>query len=261
MTTRIILAGITGWTGKALAGGIAKADDLTLAASVARSVAGQTIDGAPVYASVKEALAVKADVLIDYTKPGAVKANTLAALEAGLHVVVGTSGLTAEDYAEIDLFAKQVGRGVVAAGNFSVTATLLRRFALEAAKVIPDVEVIDYAAAQKPDVPSGTGRELAEHLAAVRLPSSAKPIDELTGAPATRGASIGEERKVQVHSVRMPGYVLSCEAVFGMADERLVIRHDAGTSAEPYVGGTLLAARKVGALVGLTRGLDSIMFG
>jgi 4-hydroxy-tetrahydrodipicolinate reductase len=64
---------------------------------------------------------------------------------------------------------------------------------------------------------------------------------------------------VQVHSVRMPGFVLSCEAVFGLPDERLVIRHDACTSAAPYVGGTLLAARRVAEQPGLRRGLDSLM--
>ena len=81
----------------------------------------------------------------------------------------------------------------------------------------------------------------------------------LGGVRETRGGAIGAPNPVQVHSVRMPGFVLSCEAVFGLADERLVIRHDAGTSAAPYVGGTLLAARRVGEQVGLRRGLDSLM--
>ena len=78
----------------------------------------------------------------------------------------------------------------------------------------------------------------------------------MTGAPGTRGATIGS---VQVHSIRMPGYLLSCEAVFGAPDERLVIRHDAGTSAAPYVGGTLLAVRRVREVKGLRRGLDQLL--
>ena len=64
-----------------------------------------------------------------------------------------------------------------------------------------------------------------------------------------------------MHSLRLPGFVISCEAIFGLPDERLAIRHDAGTSAEPYIAGTLLAARRVKGVVGLVRGLDTLLFG
>ena len=121
-------------------------------------------------ATLEEALATPCDVVVDYTKPLAVKAHVLAAIAAGRHVVVGTSGLGAADYAEIDAAARANGVGVLAAGNFSITATLMKRFALMAAKYVPDVEVIDYASAKKPDAPSGTARELAEALAEIRQP-------------------------------------------------------------------------------------------
>lgn len=267
MVTRIVVAGATGWVGKALIAAVEKADDLELAGAVARNAAGQDAGvaagiapvGVAVSAALAEALSAPSDVVIDYTKPHVVKPHALAALAAGRHVVIGTSGLTADDYAEIDAAAKTAGRGVLAAGNFSVTATLMRRFALEAARYVADVEVIDYASASKPDTPSGTGRELAEMLGAMRKAGTAKPVAELTGARETRGASLGTPVPVQVHSVRMPGYVLSCEALFGADSERLVIRHDAGASAAPYVAGTLLAARRVGSFVGLRRGLDAVM--
>jgi 4-hydroxy-tetrahydrodipicolinate reductase len=267
MTLRITLAGSTGWVGRALVAAIAAAEDLELAAAVSRSAAGRDAGeaagigalGVPVHATLLEALATPSDVLIDYTKPTVVKDHALLALRAGLHVVVGTSGLTGDDYGEIDVAAREAGRGVLAAGNFSITATLMRRFALEAARYVRDVEVIDYASAAKVDTPSGTGRELGELLAQVRLEGTSTPIADLTGLPATRGASVGGPRPVQVHSVRMPSYVLSCEAIFGADNERLVIRHDAGSSAAPYVAGTLLAARKVGGFTGLRRGLDHVM--
>lgn len=235
MATRITLAGATGWVGKALVAAIASSEDLVLAA------------------------AAPSDVLVDYTKPAVVKGHVLAALAAGRHVVVGTSGLSGDDYAEIDAAARAAGRGVLAAGNFSVTATLLRRFALEAARYVRDVEVIDYASAGKPDTPSGTGRELGEMLAAVRLEGTARPVETLSGVPETRGGAVGSPRPVQVHSLRMPSFVLSCEAVFGADNERLTIRHDAGSSAAPYVAGTLLAARRVATFTGLRRGLDAVM--
>lgn len=267
MTTRITLAGATGWVGRALLAAISAAKDLELAGAVARNAAGQDAGaaigsptiGVTIAATLEEALEAPSDVVIDYTKPGVVKAHALAALAGGRHVVVGTSGLTATDYAEIDAAAQAAGRGVLAAGNFSITATLLRRFTLEAARYVADVEIIDYASAAKADTPSGTARELAELIGAARQAGTAKPVAELTGARETRGAGIGEPRPVQVHSLRMPSYALSCEAVLGADNERLTLRHDAGASAVPYVAGTLLAARRVHGFTGLRRGLDSVM--
>lgn len=264
---RIVLAGVSGWVGKALVAAIHAAPDLQLVGAVSRKAAGKDAGevagigpiSVPVHAAIADALAAPSDVLIDYTKPDAVKHHVLTALARGRHVVIGTSGLTAADYDKINVAAETAGKGVLAAGNFSITATLLRRFALEAAKYVPDVEVIDYASASKPDTPSGTGRELGEMLAKVRMAGTSKPVAELGGARETRGAALGEPISVQVHSVRMPSFVLSCEAIFGAPDERLVIRHDAGSSAAPYVAGTLLAARKVSGFVGVRRGLDHVL--
>jgi 4-hydroxy-tetrahydrodipicolinate reductase len=267
MTTRIILAGATGWVGRALVAAIAQAPDLALVGAVARNAAGRDAGeaaavpalGVKISAKLADALATPCDVVIDYTKPDVVKHHVLAALAHGCHVVIGTSGLSAEDYARIDTAAQAKGRGVVAAGNFSITATLMRRFALEAARLVPDVEIIDYASAKKADTPSGTARELAEMLGAVRQAGTAKPVAELSGLRETRGGAIGAPLPVQVHSVRMPSFVLSCEVILGADNERLTIRHEAGASAAPYVAGTLLAARRVGAFVGLRRGLDAVL--
>lgn len=267
MTIRIVMAGATGWVGKALIPAILAQDDLSLAGAVSRSAAGQdtgsAIGVAPVgikiAGSMADALVAPSDVVVDYTKPIAVKAHVLEAIEKGRHVVIGTSGLGADDYAEINAAALANGVGVLAAGNFSITATLMKRFALMAAKYVPDVEVIDYASAKKPDSPSGTARELAEALAEIRGASTAKPQSEVSGIPGTRGAAIGAGSGVQVHALRLPSYILSCEALFGLPDERLTIRHDAGSSAAPYVAGTLLAIRRVVGIKGLVRGLDSLI--
>jgi 4-hydroxy-tetrahydrodipicolinate reductase len=264
MTIRVIIAGATGWTGGALVKGVMAASDMELVGAIARKAAGQDVGvatggkpiGLTISSSLEDALMKPCDVVVDYTKPNVVKQHALATIGKGVAFVVGTSGLSAQDYAEIDSAAKAKGVGVFAAGNYSITATLLAKFAVTAAKYVADVEVIDYASAGKPDVPSGTARELAERLSAVRRPSTARPVAELTGAKETRGATIGE---VQVHSLRVPGFILSCEAVFGAPDERLVIRHDAGSSAEPYVAGTLLAIRRVRDKIGLRRGLDQLM--
>jgi 4-hydroxy-tetrahydrodipicolinate reductase len=211
MTIRITLAGVSGWVGKALVAAIQAAPDLQLVAAVSRNAAGKDAGevagiaplGVNVSANIAEALKTPSDVLIDYTKPDAVKHHALTALAHGRHVVIGTSGLTADDYAKIDVAAQSSGKGVLAAGNFSITATLLRRFALEAAKYVPDVEIIDYASPKKPDTPSGTGRELAELLGEVRMAARSLPVNTLGGIRETRGGAIGAPIPVQVHSVRM----------------------------------------------------------
>jgi 4-hydroxy-tetrahydrodipicolinate reductase len=264
MPIRTIIAGATGWTGSAIVKTLIQDDTFALVGAVARSAAGQDVGealglnavGVPISATLQEALTTPCDVLIDYTKPGVVKDHVLAAIQRGVAVVVGTSGLSAADYEQIDKAARARSVGVFAAGNYSITATLMTRFALMAARYVADVEVIDYASATKSDTPSGTARELAERLSDVRLASTARPIRELAGLRETRGGTVGA---VQVHALRLPSYILSCEAVFGAPDERLVIRHDAGSSAAPYVAGTLLAARQVRDEPGLRRGLDQLL--
>jgi 4-hydroxy-tetrahydrodipicolinate reductase len=251
----ICVAGATGWTGSAVVQGVVDADDLALRSAVARSAAGREVGGAPVFGSVREALD-GVDVLIDYTSHLVVKDNVLAAIEHGVATVVGTSGPSADDYAEIDSAARERGVGVVAAGNFSLTAAMAQAAALLAARHLPHWEIIDYASATKPDVPSGTARELAERLAEVRRPVLGRSLADTDGPREARGATVGG---AQIHSVRLPSFVVSTEVVFALPDERLSIRHDAGGSPAPYVAGTLLAARAVTGTVGLTRGLDSLL--
>jgi 4-hydroxy-tetrahydrodipicolinate reductase len=244
---RVCIAGITGWTGSAIAGAVEAADDLELVAGVSRS-------GPGTYAGVPDALdAMAADVLVDYTSASAVKRNVLDALDRAVAVVIGSSGLTADDYDEIDARARDAGVGVIAAGNFSVLAALLLRAAAEIARHVSAWEILDYASDAKRDAPSGTSRELAERLATVRRPAAQ---ETLHGPPEARGADVAGTR---IHSLRLPSFVVSTETVFAAPGERLVLRHDAGESPEPYVAGTLLAIRAVRERVGLTRGLDSLL--
>jgi 4-hydroxy-tetrahydrodipicolinate reductase len=268
----VCVAGATGWTGSLVAKAVLAAPDLRLVGAIARKSAGQdagetlgaSATGVRITATLDQAAAAaKAagqpiDVLVDYTKPDSVKERTLAALALGIRVVVGTSGLAAADFDTIDARARAQGLGVIAAGNFSITAALAKHFALIAARHLPSWEIIDYAHAEKPDAPSGTTRELAEALAGVRANRIDHPVAATLGHPEARGAAIAG---TQVHSVRVPGLVIAFETLFGLPHERLTIRHDAGSGADPYVNGTLLAVRKVMAAHGLTRGLDTLLFG
>jgi 4-hydroxy-tetrahydrodipicolinate reductase len=266
MAIRVCVAGVSGWTGSAVARAILCSEEFELTGAVARRQAGrdagellgQPAGGVIVASSLGEALARPTDVLVDFTSPDSVKQRTLDALARGVRVVIGTSGLTAADYAAIERTATENRLGVIAAGNFSLTAALAKHFALLAAKHLPSWEIIDYAHAEKPDAPSGTARELAEALGEVARNKLAVPVERTHGDPEARGAAIAG---TQVHSVRLPGIVLAFEAIFGMSNERLTIRHDAGKGAEPYVNGTLLAVRRVMQVTGLVRGLDRLLFG
>jgi 4-hydroxy-tetrahydrodipicolinate reductase len=248
---RVCIAGITGWVGAPLAESVAASEDLDLVGGIARSDKRH-------FSSVEAALdSVSADVLVDYTSAAAVKANVLTAIARGVGVVVGSSGMSAEDYEEVDEHARAAGVGVVAAGNFSITAALLLRFASEAAHHVGAWEVVDYASLTKSDAPSGTARELAERLSAVRSPASGVSLDRMLGIKEARGADLDGTR---VHSVRLPSFSVSTEAILAADDERLTIRHDAGASATPYIAGTMLAIRAVVGRTGLTRGLDQLLF-
>ena len=263
---RVCLAGATGWAGSELARAIHRsAPDIQLVAAVGRTHAGTPLGDVlgepgldvPIFASAEAALARhECEVFVEYTRPDSAKRHAFTALEHGSHVVIGTSGLTDEDLAGINVLARERLRGVLAVGNFALTVVLLQRFAAMAAKLIPQWEIIDYAHDGKVDAPSGTARELASCLARVRPPEHTVPIAETQGEREARGATLSG---AQVHSVRLPGFVISAEVIFGMPDQRLSIRHDSGTSARPYVDGALLAIRRVSELVGVHRGLDAVL--
>jgi 4-hydroxy-tetrahydrodipicolinate reductase len=150
------------------------------------------------------------------------------------------------------------GVGVIAAGNFSVMAAVLRRAASIAAQHLDRWEIIDYASAEKPDLPSGPARELAETLAQVREPAGPVALSDLHRPAQARGAQIAG---TQIHSVRLPSFVVTTEVVFGGPGERLTIRHDPGLTPAPYAAGTLLAVRNVAGVVGVRKGLESLLFG
>jgi 4-hydroxy-tetrahydrodipicolinate reductase len=265
VTTNINLAiaGATGWTGSAIAAAALDAPDITVKSAIARRAAGQDLGaalgreplGIPVHAGVADALD-GVDVLVEFTSHDGAKELALAALARGVAVVIGSSGLTSADFAEIDAAAREAGAGAVASGNFSVTAAMMLAGAELAARHIAHWEIVDFAKSTKPDAPSGTARELVERLHEVRDPHVDLPPGEVAGHPEARGATIAGS---QVHSVRLPSFVVSTEIVFAGEDERLSIRHDAGPTTAPYVTGVLLAVRRARNHVGLIRGLDRLL--
>ncbi|MCL4323007.1 MAG: 4-hydroxy-tetrahydrodipicolinate reductase [Candidatus Thermoplasmatota archaeon] len=261
----VCIAGATGWIGKALTPAVLGSKDMNLTGAISRTYSGTKVKdffecyrtGLKFSSSVNDALMAETDVLIDYTSPEAVKSNVLYALKHGVSVVVGTSGLTDEDYADIDHMAKAQRLGVFAAGNFAISAALLLHFSSIATKYLPSWEIIDYASWEKVDSPSGTAYEIANRLSSFRPPEVKITDETMSGIKGSRGANIRGNR---VHSVRLPGFIIGTDVIFGGKDERLTMKFDAGTDPKTYVEGTLLAVRKVRAFTGLVRGLDKLLF-
>ncbi|MGE3876063.1 MAG: 4-hydroxy-tetrahydrodipicolinate reductase [Parvibaculaceae bacterium] len=262
MPLRICVAGVTGTLGSGVARAIMDSADLKLVSAVSRKAAGQDVGeaigrskiGVRIESSLEHALRVPTDVLIDYTGPESIKRHTTLALQSGMHVVIGATGLVAEDYEVLDAIARRHNVGAVT-GVFSLIDALWQRFALEAAEQLHAWEIIDYADARKADSPSGTARELADRLA--KTPKLVRPPDQTLGAIEARGANVSGS---QIHSIRMPGYVFACEVIFGTPEERMILRIEQTSQSTCFVEGTLMATRRVGQITGLVRGFDRLLF-
>jgi 4-hydroxy-tetrahydrodipicolinate reductase len=233
LTVRVAVAGATGRTGRPVAEAVAGADDLVLVARIAPSLAGSG-DGA--FGSLVEGLdARRPEVVCDFTRPDQVDACVAACLERRLPLVLGTTGLDPERRSRIDSAARAAGVPIFHAPNFAIGAVLAMRFAAEAARHLPRVEIVELHSEHKLDKPSGTAVATAERVRAE------------TGA------------EVPIHSVRLPGLVAHQETLLAGAGELLTIRHDA-LSRDAFVPGSLLAIRRVRDLpAGLTVGLEALL--
>ncbi len=199
-----------------------------------------------------------AKVAVDFTTPDAVMDNLQFCISAGIHAVVGTTGLTEERLATVrGLLAQAPNVGVLIAPNFSLGAVLLMRFAREAARYFESVEVIELHHPDKLDAPSGTARHTAEMIAQARREAgrAAMPDATVDGLPGARGAAVDD---VRVHSVRLRGFVAHEEVLLGNPGEVFTLRHDSLDRAS-FMPGVLLALRSVSDRPGLTLGLEPLL--
>ena len=261
---RICISGALGDVGRHLVAGVLADPACELASAVARREVGRDIGevlgGAAVGVEITDDLAAAldagVDALIDYTHPSVIREHVALSFDRRIPIVIGTTGLSDDDFTEIDAAARAAGVGA-ATGNFAITAALLQHLSKIAARVIPHWEVIELNPQTKPDVPSGTARELAEVLGAIRHPTVTLDDDQLIGPLEARGAVFGG---AHVHSVRLPGCSPWVEIIFGLDGERLVLRHDQQPGGRIFVTGSLLAARRIQRAPGLVRGLDTLLF-
>jgi len=252
---RIVLAGATGRTGNAVAHGLAARDDVQLVACVAPSLSSAPTRPVPAGTQAVASLAevtVEAEVLVDLTHADAACDTLPAALERGWHVVLGTTGIAAEELERLGTQAAGLQRGLLYAPNFAIGAVLMMQFAQQAARWLPDAEIIEMHHEAKRDAPSGTARRTAELVRVARGPRSEGPLQP---GPAARGDLVDD---IPVHSLRLPGAVAHQEVIFGAAGERLTIRHDALDRA-CYAAGVAAAVHGVTTYVGLRTGLESVL--
>jgi 4-hydroxy-tetrahydrodipicolinate reductase len=174
-------------------------------------------------------------VVVDFSVPDTVYENARLCLEHDVHTVVGTTGMTDEQLADLERLAADSAGNCLVAPNFAIGAVLMMEASKMIAPHMPDCEIIELHHPQKLDAPSGTAKRTAE------LISDAAGRDD-----------------VPIHSVRLPGFVASQEVIFGGLAQTLTIRHDT-TSRESFMPGVLLAVRKVGDLDGLVVGLEKLL--
>ena len=204
----------------------------------------------------------KPDVLIDFTLPEGVLANLRAAIQLGVSPVVGTTGLSKDDLAGLDALARAQGVGAFVAPNFAIGAVLLMQFAAQAAKYMPDVEIIELHHDRKLDSPSGTALLTAQKIAEARQAAQvfpvAVPVGLIEKAPGARGARNAVTGDVPIHSVRLPGFVAHQEVIFGGQGQILTLRHGS-LDRSSFMPGVVLAVRKVRSLTGLVIGLENLL--
>ncbi len=235
---RVAVVGASGRMGSTVCSAVADDPDTELVAEVGSG------DGLDLV------LDAGADVAVEFTVPSSVRRNAAWLLEHGVHTVVGATGLDGDD---LETLRGLTGpANCLVAPNFALGAVLLMRFAEQAARVLPDVEIIELHHDGKVDAPSGTALRTAGLIAAARGEHPAPPGP--AGHPARGDVVDG----VAVHSVRLPGLVASQEVVFGGPGQILTIRHDA-LDRGCFMPGVLLAVKRVATLPGLTVGLESLL--
>ena len=211
----------------------------------------QTDLGDNLFDTIKKA---QAQVVVDFTTAAVVMENAVAIIESGARPVIGTSGLLPEQISKLRKLCEKHNNGGVIAPNFAIGAVLLMKYAQDAVKYFPSVEIIELHHDRKEDSPSGTAIKTANLLAESRK-SVPEKINEKEILPGSRGAV---SQGIRIHSVRLPGLVAHQEVIFGGQSQSLKIRHDS-IDRDSFMPGVCLACKKVMKLKELVYGLEHLL--
>jgi 4-hydroxy-tetrahydrodipicolinate reductase len=264
MRIRVLVAGAAGRMGREVVRAVVGDAETDLAGAMdvgeigadAGALAGVGPQGVAVSADLAAALRDSgAEVVVDFTRAAAAFANAKVALAAGVSPVIGTTGMTPEQVGELGRLAEAKGVGAVIAPNFALGAVLLMRFAAQAARYLPEVEIIELHHERKVDAPSGTALKTAEMIRAARAPERLPRPDEAVALPGSRG---GDYDGIRIHSIRLPGYVAHEEVIFGGLGQTLTLRHDS-IDRVSFMPGVLMACKRVRSLKRLVNGLENLL--
>lgn len=257
---RVAVAGATGHTGNAVVWGLMEQPGVDVVACIAPSLAAAGAAGSrsippgtETFGSCRD-VDIDVDVLIDFTIADVAQGNCNEAIRRGWHIVLGTTGIGAEQLDVLGAEATAAGLGMIYAPNFAIGAVLMMEFAQRAAAYFPTCEIIETHGEHKLDAPSGTAHRTAELITAASTGSS-RAHAHAQGTDSARGDMVGT---VPVHSLRLPGAVAHQDIIFASGTERLLIHHDA-LNRSCYAHGVALAARWVRTHHGLTIGLENAL--
>ena len=260
---RVGVVGACGRMGQMVCRAVADDPELALVAAVDRSHVGESIGaliGKPklevwVADELHELLGAEVEVAVDFTHPDVVLDDVTWAVEHGVDMVVGTTGLSDADLDRVRglLEAEGAGSNIVVAPNFAIGAVLMARFAAEASHFFPAAEVIELHHDGKADAPSGTALATVRRILDERGEAYHGPAEETVA-----GVRGGDLDGVRVHSVRLPGLVAHQEVILGSPGQTLTIRHDSMDRAS-FMPGVLLAVKAVSSRPGLTEGLEPLL--
>lgn len=261
---KIIIAGPRGRMGSEAVKLVERTEHFELVAAVDHKHGGKLLNEVegvstlpvPVFSDINECLSeVKADVLIDLTTPEIGMHHTKTALEFGVRPVVGTTGFTKENLAELEELCLHKETGCIIAPNFALGAVLMMKFSQLAGRYFQDVEIIELHHDKKLDAPSGTAVKTAEMIAQVREEKSQGHPDEKETLQGARGADFSG---MHIHSVRLPGLIAHQQVMFGADGQTLTIRHDSYDRVS-FMSGVKLAVETVMNLNTLVYGLENII--
>jgi 4-hydroxy-tetrahydrodipicolinate reductase len=264
MSVRVLVAGAAGRMGREVVKAVAGDPETELVGAVdvaqigvdAGELAGIGKRGVAVADNLAAALRESgAEVIVDFTRAEAAFANAQTALGAGVSPVVGTTGMSPEQLDHLRRLARERATGAVVAPNFALGAVLLMRFAAQAARFLPEVEIIELHHHGKVDAPSGTAIKTAEMISEARAPERLpRPAEEIKLA----GSRGGDFDGIRIHSVRLPGYVAHQEVIFGGTGQTLTLRHDS-IDRVSFMPGVLMACKRVRGLRELVYGLENLL--
>lgn len=252
---KVIISGFKGRMGSTAVEMVNNDPKLELAALLDPFATEREVAGVPVFNDKADVLRVAADVWVDFTIPDVAYDNTKFALENKICPVVGTTGFTEAQIAELIALSKSQKVGGLIAPNFAIGAILVMEFARKAAQYFPDVEIIELHHDKKKDAPSGTAIKTAELIKETRTYKKQGAVDEVESIPGARGAEFDGMR---IHSVRLPGLVAHQEVIFGANGEGLTLRHDSYDRVS-FMGGVNLGIKKVVNIDTLVYGLEHLL--